>query len=222
MMAEWLAAEGFEPVGRSSPAAAVEEVRARAFDLLIADAAFALRDGLLAGSRARRPQTPAVVIGDSGAARCNASSSRVVHLGRPVERAILVCTASMIILDGRPIRQSPRKPIDRLTAIVNGVPVYIIDVSNEGLRLDVPAGRRLVPPPYFEVQVPLVGAAIAVRRMWTGSWPGQGRPEAMRYGVALTQNRVATEQAWRRFVDATPIAVAGEPSATRLQVDNWR
>jgi len=42
-VADWVSAEGFESVRRSTVKAAVDEIQARPFDLLIADAGFAFR-----------------------------------------------------------------------------------------------------------------------------------------------------------------------------------
>src|SRR2546421_5318835 len=122
-VADWLTMDGFEPVKRSTAAAAADEIHARAFDLLIADAVFAFRDGLHAESRARRPLMPTVVIGDRAAAdRSESMSHQIMHLPRPVERALLVCTVSMALADGRPARCSARKLVHRFDALVNGMP----------------------------------------------------------------------------------------------------
>lgn len=220
-VADWLVADGFEPVRRSTARAAAEEMRARAFDLLIADAAFAFRDGLHTAGGRRNPLTPTVVIGDSAAAeQCEALGPRTMFLARPVERAMLVCIVSMAILDGRPIRRSARKLVNRFDAVVNGVTSHIIDVSNEGLRLEMPRDRRAVPPPYFGVRVPLIGVAVIVQRMWTRAWPGDGRTEATWCGGALSQNGAKAERAWRAFVDTIP--AAGEPSSDSLRIQEPR
>jgi hypothetical protein len=217
-VADWLVADGFEPVRRSSPRAAAEEMQARAFDLLIADTAFAFRDGLHEAGLRRNRLTPTVVIGDSAAAeQCEAVNQRVMFLTRPVERALLVCTVSMAILDGRPIRRSTRKLVRRFDAVVNGVPSHIIDVSNEGLRLKMPRDRRSsILPPHFSVQVPLMGVAVIVQRIWAKTSPDEGRTEATWCGGALKQNGAKAERAWRAFVDAIP--VPGKPPSGSLQV----
>ena len=66
VLATGLASEGFEPVQAATPQAAAEYTQSHPFDLLIADAGFALRDGLHAATRGRtrNPRTPAIVIGD--------------------------------------------------------------------------------------------------------------------------------------------------------------
>jgi hypothetical protein len=203
-VADWLLAEGLDPVPRPSVASAADEMHARVFDLLIADAVFVLRHGLHSGNRGRNPLTPTVVVGDSAAASADALRRRAMYLNRPIDRAMLVCTVSLAILDGRPARRSPRKPVNRFSALVNGVPSHIIDVSNEGLRVEIPQGPRSAPPPYFNVRVPAMGVTVIVQRMWARSWPKQGRSDVLRCGGALSQNRPTAEQGWRAFVDTLP------------------
>jgi hypothetical protein len=88
--------------------------------------------------------------------------------------------------------------------MVDGVPSYIIDVSPEGLRLEVPRTRKAAPPPpFFSVRVPLIGVALIVRRMWASRPPEPGR-EATWYGGELAQNSRRVELAWLGLVDALP------------------
>jgi len=200
-VADWLSADGFEPVRRSTPQAAADEMRDRPFALLIVDAGFAFRRGL-------HPQhAKVIVIGEVGAGQQSGGiSGQVVYLPRPVDRAMLRCFVSMAILDGRPVRRSVRKRVDRFDAVVNGVPSTIVDVSSEGLRLEVAGDRRTALPPYFTVRLPLVGVAVTVQRMWTSSSLRRG--SALWYGGALSQNRPTVNEAWRRFVATVPAATA--------------
>jgi hypothetical protein len=208
-VAEWLVADGFEPVRRPNPRSAAEEMRVRAFDLLVADATMAMRDELLAASRGRNPLTPPVVIGNATMAGSRVGAT--MCLERPVGRAVLVCTVTMAIMDGRPTRRSARKLANRFEAIADGVPCHIVDVSTEGLRLEIPRQRLSVPPPYFNVCLPLVGIAVTVQRRWARSSPGQGPLPVTWCGGALTANRPGVEQRWRVFVDMIP-TLGGTPS----------
>ena len=204
-VADWLSADGFEPIRRPTPRAAADEMRAHPFDLLITDAHFAFRDGLHTKGRARNPQTPTVVIGHATMEppQGEAVSAQTMFLTRPIERAMLACFVSMALLDGRPTRRSVRKVVNRFDAFVNGLPTRIIDISNEGVRLEVSPDRRSVLPPYFNIRVPLVGVAVTVQRMWTK--PSLNRASMTWYGGELTQNRTSAEQAWRSFVDTIPV-----------------
>jgi hypothetical protein len=219
-LAEWLVTDGFEPIRCAGPRAAAEEMRVRPFDLLVADATLAMRDGLLAASRGRNPLTPAILIGNSTAADPRDIVS--MYLGRPLERGTFVCMVSMAIMDGRPTRRSARKIANRFEAIVNGVPSHILDVSTEGLRLEVPRQRLAVPPPYFNVRLPLMGIAITVQRIWARS-PSQGRTPVIWCGALLSANRPGTEQGWRAFVDMIPtVGSASTPGAEPLASDRRR
>lgn len=181
-------------------------MKVRPFALLIADAALVFRSTLLrAQLRANSPVTPTLLIGDLAAApQGEPVSAQAMYLARPIDRALLGCFVAMAIMDGRPMRRSVRKPVNRFDAVVNGVPSHIVDVSAEGLRIEVARDRRAILPPYFTLQVPLVGVAVTVRRMWTRS--SSSRAATIWYGGALSQNRAAIDQGWRRFVDTLPVA----------------
>jgi hypothetical protein len=116
---------------------------------------------------------------------------------------MLMCFVAMAILDTRPVRRSIRKIVNRFDAVADGAPAYIVDVSHEGLRLEMARDRRSPLPPYFTIRVPIVGVAMVVQRMWTQS---SSRPDAtIWYGGALSQDRVSVQQAWRTFVDNIPV-----------------
>ncbi len=204
-VASWLSEKGFDPVRRPTAKSAADEMQSRPFDLLIADAAFAFREGLHRLSRLRNPTTPTGVVGDmSAAAQCEATGCSM-HVGRPVDGSTLVCYASMAVLDGRPLRRSTRKIVNRIGAVANGAPVHIVDISNEGVRLEVPRDRRSALPPVFTVRVPLIGVGVTVQRMWVAQG-ASGRGETTWYGGALGANPPKAEQGWRSFVDTLPTA----------------
>jgi AmiR/NasT family two-component response regulator len=207
-IADWLGTNHYEPVRRPDSRSAAREMHARDFDLLVADAAFAIGDGLLTVSRQRNPSMPIVVIGDSADADLSdAVSHHAMYLERPLERATLLCTVMMAILEGRPSRRSERKIASRFEAVVNDVPSHIIDASYHGLRLQMPARGVAGLPPYFNVRVPLIGVAVKVQRVWARTAPSQATP-AIWCGAALSANGPANEQRWRGFVDMLPVVGA--------------
>jgi CheY-like chemotaxis protein len=205
VLADWLASDGLDPLKFSTPPEAADAMRCRPFDLLIADYAFAFRDGLDVVSRTRRrnPTTPTLVVGDSAAAQAQTELRGAMYLARPIDADTLRCTVSMALMDERPVRRSQRKLLNGFKAVTDGMPSVIVDVSPEGLRVEIPRGRRQVPPPYFTVRVPMIGVALIVQRMWVSVRPGQ-RSEVTWYGGALARNSGRAEQAWRDFVDAIP------------------
>jgi hypothetical protein len=196
-VARWLEAKGFEPLPRS-------EMAEEAHDLLVTDATLAAQDGLRRAGRARNTRIPVVLVGhEKDAPKGPAVDGQPMFVARPLDRATLTCFVMMAILDHRPERRSIRKPVGHTDAYVNGLPVRIVDVSNEGLCLVTPPDRSVLLPPTFNVRVPMVGVSIAVQRVWGR----RAKPGASTtwYGGALTQNPSAAQQGWKSFVDTVPI-----------------
>ncbi len=196
---DWLTPEGFEPVRLSNPGRLAEELSQCRLDLLIVDSTFA--PVAINAVRARNPQLPVVVLGDADrAAEAQAMARGAVYLTRPIDRDVLVCTVGMAIAETRPVRRSERKPT-RLGVVVQGVSSQIIDVSREGLRLEIPRHATVAPPPpMFDVHVPMLGVALNVRRLWIASAPPSVR-DATWYGGELSNNTRRVELAWHTLVD---------------------
>jgi hypothetical protein len=205
LVADWLASDGFEPVRRPTPVTAIEEMRTRPFDVLIADAANDGRVALRPEGRARRPLTPAILIGNAAPSRGDTVTNQPIYLTRPIDRAHLRCYVSMAILEGSPIRCSERKLVDPFEAVVNGVPSHIVDVSSEGLRIRLPREKRAALPPYFTVRVPLMGVGVNVRRVWARS--SAGASPALYYGGSLLPNRPSAIQGWKSLIETIPTAL---------------
>jgi len=204
VLADWLASDGLEAVGFSTSAEAADEMRAHRFDLLITDFTFGFRDGLdvIGKTHRRNPDTPAIVIGESVAAQTQAELRGAMFLARPVDRGSLACTVALALMDERPVRRSRRKPVDRFNAVVDGLPSHILDVSPEGLRLEVPNdGHDLA---NFKVNVPVLGIELVVQQMWANARPDVERAGVAWYGAALAGNTSEAERAWREFVEALP------------------
>ncbi len=198
-VAEWLSSEGFEPVRLPSPLSAAGEIAERGAALLVTELSFALRDGLLQVWRSRYPKTPVVVVGDVDlAAQTRMENLGAIYIERPLDRAHVICMAQIAVLEGRPQRKSPRK-MASVDAVANGVRARIVDVSNEGLRLELP-GIRIAPPPppVFKVAVPLLGVAFTVQRMWTGA---HADPNYRWCGGALAGNHGRADRIWRGLVE---------------------
>jgi len=211
-VADWLTAKEFEPLPRSGVRAALDEMDANPFDLLITDASFAVRDGVRKAERARNTRIPVILIGNAAEEpKGQAVNGQEMFLTRPLDQAMLTCFALMAILDHRPARRSMRKPVKHVEAYVNGLPVRIVDVSNEGLCLVTPPDRSALLPPSFNLRVPLVGVTVAVQRVW-GRRIKPGASTTW-YGGTLSPNPPAAEQGWRSFVDTIPV-VHGTPRIT--------
>jgi hypothetical protein len=207
VLAEWLSEDGFEPIGLSSHTRLEHELTHSAVKLLVVDAAFAV--AAINVVRARHPMMPIVVVGDTDpSAEAYAKTRGALYLTRPVDRAVFACTMAMTMADTMPIRRSARMPT-RLSAVVHGVASQIIDVSKDGMRVEMT--RQVVPPPMFDVVVPMLAVKIVVRRMWTTKSPL--RADAVWYGGELSNNSKRTELAWHTLVDT----LSGPRASLKLQ-----
>ena len=197
MACDWLTAEGLEPVPAPSLQTARREVQSRTYDVLIADARFAFDGDLQSVARSHNARGPLIVIGGDKATEARAERNGIFHVGRPLDQALLLCHVAMAIAEGRPPRRSPRTVIPPFEAVVDRMTGYIIDVSNEGLRLTLPRSCTL--PPHFALRIPLIGVALTARRVWMSA-PPAGSSHAAWCGVELYQPTVRAEQTWRTFV----------------------
>ena len=173
-----------------------------AFDLLVVDAQLAMP--AINAVRARTPHIPIIVLGEPDpVAESQAMARGAVYLTRPIDRTVFVCTVAMAIMESRPIRRSERKRA-RVAVVVQGMPSQIIDVSKEGMRLEIPRTLKgAPPPPVFDVAVPILGVALNVRRLWIANSP-QAVRDAIWYGGELSNNSRSVQLAWWTLVDALP------------------
>ena len=215
-LADWLSANGFDPVRASTAAVACDEIARNGAATLVADVGFAFQQGLQAAWRARYPKVSSIALGTTGDALQRAAEKfGAIYLPRPVDASTLLCMVSIAIVEGRPIRCSPRTPVS-FAATANGVPGRLVDISPEGLRLELPRERRTPAPPlYFRVSVPTVGIAMMVQRKWTSALADPKHSDVTWCGAALAQNSGGVQQAWKRFVNIIPQSATGRDQALR-------
>jgi hypothetical protein len=201
-IADWLASEGFDPLTLATPNRIADELKARTFELLVVDVALA--GPAINSMRAHNPLAPVVVVGPPDpAAESQAAARGATYLARPLDRALFICTISMAVMESRPPRRSERKRA-QVDVVVQGVPSRIIDVSREGMRLAIPRLRKAAPPPpWFDVNVPILGVSLNVRRLWMTN-PPQPAGATIWYGGELSNNTRRVELAWHTLVDALP------------------
>jgi hypothetical protein len=212
-LSSWLEGEGFDTAPRATARSASEDIASRPFDLLIADYAFVFSGGLRGVGRARFPETPVVVIGPAAVIRQSALDAQFMFLERPVDRATFICTVTMALMDSRCERRSPRRSVIAFEALVNGVPSHIVDVSNEGVRLELPRERGLVRP-HFVLRVPMMGVGVTVQRKWMRMPTADEQVDVMWCGGALVRNTPVAEQRWRTLIDTLPSAPASARPAS--------
>jgi CheY-like chemotaxis protein len=200
-LSAWLDAEGFEPLAKPTSRSASDAVASQPFDLAVVDASFVLDGSVRAFGLARFRETPVIVLGDAAdSIACAPLGAQIMFLERPVERATFICTVTMALMEARADRRWPRRAIRPFEATVNGVKSYIIDVSREGVRLEMPRDRRMITP-QFALRVPLIGVGVSVQRVWVRVPRPDERVGVMWCGGQLGKNTVLADQAWQRFID---------------------
>lgn len=207
MLSAWLDAEAFEPLWKRTARSASDAITSQPFDLAVIDASFVLDGGLRAFGLARFRETPVIVLGDAAdGIACAPFGAQIMFLERPIDRTTFICIVTMALMEARADRRSPRRAIQPFEATVNGVTSYIIDVSREGVRLEMPKDRRMVTP-QFALRVPLIGVGVSVQRVWVRIARPEETVGVMWCGGQLGKNSELADQAWRRFIDTVaPVA----------------
>lgn len=205
VLAEWLS-QDHEPLPVRVLAGAVHQVKSRQADVVVADSRFAFDDNFLTACRRGESRTPLVVVGDADRG-CEATAERngAFYVERPINRDMLMCGVAMALVDGRPLRRSWRKPV-HFEAVAEGINVFVVEVSNEGLRLEIPRTGRFALPPFFTVRIPLVGLSVRVQRVWIGAPARQPAVASVWCGCALADNGERGAANWHKFVDLVPRA----------------
>ena len=203
---EWLDSAGFEPVPMIDVGSIARVLDGASFEALIID------DELLASGdtpfvlRRLGPNRPLIVIGEAGPSRVGEPARRgVTYLARPLARDALLLAVALALGEGRPARRSRRRHIARIHAAVDGVGAKLLDVSYEGIRLELPERHRLVLPPVFNVRVPMFNLILEGRRVWVNNAMDRSAG-AVWCGVRLSKHPERVTIAWHTLVDTAPAA----------------
>ena len=207
-LSAWLDAEAFEPLSKPTMRSVSDAIASQPFDLAVVDASFVLNGGLRAFGLARFRETPVIVLGDAAdSSACAPFGTQIMFLERPIDRVTFICTVTMALMESRPDRRSPRRAIRPFEATVNGVKSYIIDVSREGVRLEMPRDRR-TSTPQLALRVPLIGVGVSVQRVWVRVPRPDENIGVMWCGGHLAKNTVLAAQAWQRFIETVASTVS--------------
>jgi DNA-binding response OmpR family regulator len=137
-----------------------------------------------------------------------AKSRGMAFIVNPLENPqFLECVAASLG-EQRPhhamVRQWPRKRVAPVPARVDSAPAQLIDVSYEGLRLELedPGDSDAA---VFEVALPAAGVNLKTKRVWRSR--GSDTEEYW-WGMALVDVNPALAERWRQFVDSIPETAA--------------
>ncbi len=171
------------------------DVSGRGFGCVVADGAL-LEAGFLARLRQQDARTPVVAIVDAAAQ--NATIYRRARIGvvpRPCDAASLSLAVSLAYGEGRQPRSKARTKTPRVPSKVSGAPAAILDISLDGIRLELSRAHAAKLGPQFRLQVPMVALDVVLRRVWVLSSAG----DRVQCGAMLVQPTAAQRLAWERI-----------------------
>lgn len=197
---EWLTLAGYEPVPMISIDAIGQDMSTRPIEALIADVSLISKAELPRVVKALGPNRPLIVTGEPKK-KIEDVPRDATWIDRPVTRENFLLSVALGLAEGRPSRRSPRKLVPKLMASVDGMSSKIMDVSIEGVRLEIAGGSPSTLPPVFTLKVPGYGVAAKVKRVWV-AMPAQG---SVWCGGILERQSAKADANWRGFITNTPI-----------------
>lgn len=197
---EWLSGTDYEPVQIPNLETVAKDVSARTIEAVIADVSLVPAADLPRVVKMLGPNRPLVLVG-APKERIEEVPRDATWISRPVTRDNFLLSIALALAEGRPARKSPRQVVPRLLATVDGVASKIIDVSDEGVRLEV-TGQSTAPlPPYFILKVPGFGVAAKVKRVWVTPGPSH----LWCGGIVERSAEKAAKMPWKAFVKTAPL-----------------
>jgi AmiR/NasT family two-component response regulator len=204
-IAEWLDSGGYQPIPVALPSAPPRELEALGFEMLLIDSELMTVGSLMHVARYRPTPRPVVVFGEEDVeAELEAERRGATYMTRPLERGALLFAVTLALAEGRPMRRCNRKAVAPMPATIEGVSSRIIDVSYEGVRLELAAKDRGTVPPVFTLRVPLCDVSVHFQRVWTGLGSTTRTVGTLWCGGALAQNPERAVVGWRALVDQVP------------------
>ena len=196
---EWLTLAGYEPVPMLNIDTVGRDLATRPLEALIADVSLVSAADLPRVVKTLGANRPLVLVGEPEAA-IEEVPRDATWIDRPVTRDTFLLSVALALAEGRPARRSPRKMVPRLMSSIDGVSSKIVDVSIEGVRLEITGASPSALPPYFTLRVPSFGVAAKVKRVWV-AMPGQG---SMWCGGIVERQADKNAVAWNKFVANAP------------------
>jgi hypothetical protein len=198
---EWLTDTGYVPVPMLNLDSVAKDLPTRPIEALIADVALVSATDLPRVVKMLGPNRPLILVGRPSD-RIEEVPRDATWISRPVTKETFALSIALALAEGRPARRSPRQIVPKLLATIDGVPSKIIDVSDEGVRLEIQAGSTAALPPFFTLKVPAFGVAAKVKRVWV-STPGPSHLWCG--GIVERSAEKAAKMPWKAFVEKAPL-----------------
>jgi hypothetical protein len=220
---DWLRDAAIEPVLLVDACMVSSDAAGLRLSAVVADAAILTRE-YIAALRREDGRMPIVGVAEPGdPAEATLVKRGVSVYARPLDRDTFLLAASLAIAEGRPARRSLRRLVPRLPSRIDGAQAFLLDVSTEGLRVEISreAGAKL--GPLFQLQVPIFNVGVNVRRVWVRSESDSGHPR-VQCGASLIESDGRALEAWRRMLDNAPetsghAAARQRPAAAKVTPD---
>jgi hypothetical protein len=197
---EWLHAAAYKPVPMLFLDFLARDIERRPIEALVADAEVVAHAGLRSVLRVLNFNRPLVVIGSIDG--CPPELRHMASwLDRPLTADALTLGVALALAEGRPARRSARKSVLYLPATVDGVVSQVIDVSNEGVRLQLRNTTPSTLPPFFTLRIEVFGVATVVQRAWVT----QPSERTLLCGGTI-QRHLPRSKTWTHLVAMAPAA----------------
>ena len=197
--AEWLDAAGYEPVPMLDLDSVARELGMRPIEALISDTRFVPASELPRIVRLLGPNRPLLLVGAAGTGP-EVVPRDATWVDRPATKETFLLLVALALAEGRPARRSPRKFVPKLASTIDGVNAKVMDVSAEGVRLEVCEPQTAALPPFFMLRVPGFGLAIKVKRVWVATPPNG----SMWCGGVVEKPLAKSKTAWGTFIENAP------------------
>jgi hypothetical protein len=196
---EWLTLAGYEPAPLLNLDKVGRELSATPIEALIADVSLVSAVELPRLVKTLGANRPLILVGAPEDA-IEAVPKDATWIDRPVTRDIFLLSIALALAEGRPARRSPRRMVPKLMSSIDGVSSQVVDVSVEGVRLEIKGATPAALPPYFTLRVPGFGVAAKVKRVWV-AMPAQG---SMWCGGIIERQPEKQTKLWDKFVTNAP------------------
>lgn len=218
---DWLRASEIEPVVLVDACFVTTEVSGRPLDCVVADASL-LSPHFLAALRRGDANRAVLAVGDAGdPGEVMLTRKGVSFHVRPVTEVDLMLAVSLALAESRPARRSARRIVPRLATTIEGEPAVLLDVSNEGLRLELASARASKLLPQFVVHVPVLKMGVPVQRVWVKAGEA-GQTARLQCGASILASDERTLRAWQRLSDpAAGRLVAPKAAPARVSSDRF-
>jgi hypothetical protein len=197
---EWLSLSGYQPAPMISLDSIGRELSgAQPIEALIADVSLVSKADLARLIKVLGPNRPVILVGAPEDAIEDVPRD-AAWMDRPVTRDAFLLSVALGLAEGRPSRRSPRKPVPKLLSSIDGVTSKVLDISIEGVRLEISGSSPSSLPPFFTLKVPGFGVMTKVKRVWVAT-PAQG---SVWCGGIIERPSEAAVAAWKKFIANAP------------------